>query len=324
MDINGSSILVTGGCGLVGSTTIDLLLRDHSPKRIVILDNLNRGTLANVEQALRDPRVMLLREDIRDVAAVRRATEGMDAVIHMATLRITACAAEPREALEVMCDGSFNVLEAAQMMGVKKFVTASTASIYGLADTFPTREDHHPYNNRTWYGASKIMLEGLLRSFNDMYGLPYVALRYFNVYGPRMDIHGKYTEVLIRWMERIAAGQPPLILGDGKTTMDFVYIEDVARSNILALQSDASDDVFNVASGTETSLNELADALLRVMGSNLRPEYGPERKVNPVSRRLADTVKAERMLGFKAEVGLEDGLGRLVAWWQANRAAIAA
>jgi UDP-glucose 4-epimerase len=324
MDINGSSILVTGGCGLVGSTTIDLLLRDHSPKRIVILDNLNRGTLANVEQALKDPRVTLLREDIRDVAAIRRATEGMDAVIHMATLRITACAAEPREALEVMCDGSFNVLEAAQMMGVKKFVTASTASIYGLADTFPTREDHHPYNNRTWYGASKIMLEGLLRSFNEMYGLPYVALRYFNVYGPRMDIHGKYTEVLIRWMERISAGQPPLILGDGKTTMDFVYIEDVARSNILALQSDVSDEVFNVASGTETSLNELADALLRVMGSNLRPEYGPERKVNPVSRRLADTTKAERMLGFKAEVGLEEGLRRLVAWWQANRAAIAA
>ena len=134
----------------------------------------------------------------------------------MAALRITACAAEPREALEVMCDGSFNVLEAAQAAGVKKVVAASSASVYGLADTFPTREDHHPYNNRTWYGASKIMLEGLLRSFNDMYGLPYVALRYFNVYGPRMDIHGKYTEVLIRWMERIAAGQPPLILGDGK------------------------------------------------------------------------------------------------------------
>ncbi len=311
---------MTGGCGLVGSTTIDLLLRDHSPARIVIMDNLNRGTLANVETALKDPRVTLLREDIRDVAAVRRAMSGMDAVIHMATLRITACAAEPREALEVMCDGSFNVLEAAQQANVKKFVTASTASIYGLADSFPTGEDHHPYNNRTWYGATKIMLEGLLRSFNDMYGLPYVALRYFNVYGPRMDIHGKYTEVLIRWMERINAGQPPLILGDGKQTMDFVYIEDVARSNILALQSDVGDDVFNVASGTETSLNDLAAALLRVMGSSLKPEYGPERKVNPVSRRLADTRKAERLLGFRAEVGLDEGLRRLVAWWRAQRA----
>ena len=190
--------------------------------------------------------------------------------------------------------------------------------------TFPTREDHHPYNNRTWYGASKIMLEGLLRSYNDMFGLPYVALRYFNVYGPRMDIHGKYTEVLVRWMERIANGQPPLILGDGKTTMDFVYIEDVARSNILSLQSDVADDAFNVASGTETSLNELAAALLKVMGSDLKPEYGPERKVNPVSRRLADISKAEKLLGFKAQVGLEEGLARLVEWWKANRSRFAA
>jgi UDP-glucose 4-epimerase len=324
MDIKGANILVTGGCGLIGSTTIDILLREHSPGRIVILDNLNRGSLNNVTEALKDPRVTLLREDVRDVKAVHEATKGMDAVIHMATLRITACAAEPREALGVMCDGSFNVLEAAQAHGVKKFVTASTASIYGLADTFPTREDHHPYNNRTWYGASKIMLEGLLRSFNDMYGLPYVALRYFNVYGPRMDIHGKYTEVLIRWMERIASGQSPIILGDGKTTMDFVYIDDVARSNILSLQSDVSDDVFNVASGVETSLNDLANALLKVMGSSLKPEYGPERKVNPVSRRLADTSKAERLLGFKAQVGLDDGLRRLVKWWEANRAKVAA
>jgi UDP-glucose 4-epimerase len=197
--------------------------------------------------------------------------------------------------------------------------TASSASVYDAADHFPTREDHQPYNNRTWYGASKVMLEGLLRSFNDMSGLPYVALRYFNVYGPRMDIHGKYTEVLIRWMERIEAGQPPLILGDGTQTMDFVYIEDVARSNILALQSDIEDDVFNVASGTETSLNELAAALLRVMGSDLQPEYGPERKVNPVSRRLADTTKAERLLGFRSSVDLDEGLRRLVAWWQASR-----
>jgi UDP-glucose 4-epimerase len=319
MDIDGASILVTGGCGLVGSTTIDLLLREHDPARIVILDNLARGTLANVEEALKDPRVTLLREDIRDAKAVHAATRGMDAVIHMATLRITACAAEPRAALEVMCDGSYNVLEAAQAAGVRKVVAASSASVYGLADSFPTREDHHPYNNRTWYGATKVLLEGMLRSFHDMYGLPYVALRYFNVYGPRMDIHGKYTEVLIRWMERIDAGLPPLILGDGSTTMDFVYIDDVARANVLALASDVEDDVFNVASGVETSLNDLAAALLRVMDSDLEPEYGPERKVNPVSRRLADTSKARRVLGFEARVGLEEGLERLVAWWRANR-----
>jgi UDP-glucose 4-epimerase len=319
MQIDDASILVTGGCGLVGSTTIELLLRNYSPARIVILDNLTRGSLVNVEGALKDPRVTLNRADIRDAKAVREATAGMDAVIHMATLRITACAAEPREALGVMCDGSFNVVEAAHAAGVKKFVTASTASIYGLADQFPTREDHHPYNNRTWYGASKIMLEGLLRSYNDMHGLPYVALRYFNVYGPRMDIYGKYTEVLIRWMERIASGQPPFILGDGKTTMDFVYIDDVARSNILALESEITDDVFNVASGTETSLNELAASLLKVMGSDLKPEYGPERKVNAVPRRLADISKAQKMLGFRTQVDLEEGLCRLVDWWQSQR-----
>jgi len=204
-------------------------------------------------------------------------------------------------------------------MGVKKVVAASSASIYGLADIFPTREDHHSYNNRTWYGASKIMLEGLLRSFNEMYGLPYVALRYFNVYGPRMDIHGKYTEVLIRWIDRISAGLPPLILGDGLQTMDFIYIEDVARSNILALQSELTDDVFNIASGTETSLNDLAIALLKVMGSDLKPEYGPERTVNPVSRRLADITNAEQVLGFKAQIELENGLSQLVDWWRTNK-----
>jgi len=324
MKIKGSKILVTGGCGLVGSTTIDLLLRDYDPAQIVIIDNLNRGTLHNVDEALKDPRVSLVRGDIRDVETMHEVTQGMDAVIHMATLRITACAAEPREALGVMCDGSFNMLEAAQAAGVKKVVAASSASIYGLAEQFPTREDHHPYANRTWYGASKIMLEGLLRSYNDMYKLPYVALRYFNVYGPRMDLHGRYTEVLIRWMDRIAAGQPPLILGDGKTTMDFIYIEDVARSNILALESDLADDVFNVASGVETSLNDLADALLRVMGSKLKPEYGPERSVNPVSRRLACTKKAAEKLGFRSTIDLDEGLARLVDWWRANKDRMAA
>ena len=322
MNIEGAKILVTGGCGLIGSTTIDQLLAEN-PAKIVIYDNLVRGSMHNVAELLNDKRVELVKGDIRDVDATRRVTEGMDAVIHMATLRITACAAEPREALEVMCDGTYNVLEAAHLAGVKRFVTASSASIYGLADTFPTKEDHHPYNNRTWYGASKIMLEGLLRSFNDMYGTSYVAFRYFNVYGPRMDIHGKYTEVLIRWMERIENGQPPLILGDGKTSMDFVYIDDVARANVLGLKSEVSDEIFNVASGVETSLIELAQALMRVMGKEMAPEFGPPRGVNAVPRRLADTTKAEQMLGFKARVDLDDGLRRLVSWWRANREHVA-
>ena len=320
MDINGASILVTGGAGLIGSATIDLLLREHDPARVVILDNLVRGTRANLAQALADPRVTLMRGDIRDIDTVREAMHGVHAVIHLAALRITACAADPRAAMEVMCDGSFNVVEAACETGVQKLVAASSASIYGLADSFPTREDHHPYNNRTWYGACKVMLEGLLRSRYEMNGLPYVALRYFNVYGPRMDLHGKYTEVLIRWMERIAAGQPPLILGDGQQTMDFIYIDDVARANVLALQSDVEDEVFNVASGTETSLRELATALLKVMDApHLQPVHGPERSVNPVPRRLGDTEKALRLLGFEASVGLESGLRSLVQWWHANR-----
>ena len=318
MNIEGANILVTGGCGLIGSTTIDQLLREK-PAKIVIYDNLVRGSMHNVEEILKDKRVELIKGDIRDVDHIRKAVGGMDAVIHMAALRITACAADPREAHEVMCDGTFNVVEAAHLAGVKKIVAASSASIYGLADHFPTKETGHPYGNRTWYGAAKIMLEGLLRSFNDMYGTEYVAFRYFNVYGPRMDIHGKYTEVLIRWMERIDAGQPPLILGDGKTSMDFIYIDDIARANVLGLKSDVSDEVFNVASGVETTLNELAEALMRVMGKKLEPEYGPERKVNAVPRRLASTEKAERLLGFKAQVGLDEGLEKLVTWWRANR-----
>ena len=320
MDLEGKTILITGGAGMIGSATVDLLLRDHPRTRIVILDNLSRGTTANIESALKHPRVRFVLGDISGAATVASACRNVDAVIHLAAQRITACAADPRRAMEVMCDGSFNVVDAARQAGVRKIVAASSASIYGLADVFPTPEDHHPYNNHTWYGASKVMLEGLLRSYHAMYGLPYVALRYFNVYGPRMDTHGKYTEVLVRWIDRIAQGQPPLILGDGHQTMDFVYIDDVAKANVLALQSDCDDDVINVASGRETSLRELAAALLKVMGAtHLVPEYGPERSVNPVLRRLASTRKAQSLLGFRAEVGLEDGLDRLVRWWQKNR-----
>jgi UDP-glucose 4-epimerase len=190
-----------------------------------------------------------------------------------------------------------------------------------MAEEFPTPESHHPYNNRTLYGAAKVFNEALLRSFHEMYGLDYVALRYFNVYGPRMDIHGAYTEVLIRWMERIANGQPPLIFGDGTQTMDFVYVEDVARANILAAQIDVTDEVFNIASGVETSLNDLANVLLKVMKSDLRPEYGPERKVNSLPRRLAEVSKARRSLDFEAQIPLEEGVRRLVDWWWKERLA---
>jgi len=300
---------------MIGSHIADLCIQDGA-KEIVIIDNMVRGRMDNLSWAKANGNIIFVEGDIRDRKLVRSIMEGVDVLFHMAALRITHCVQEPRMALEVMVDATFDLLEAAVQSKVGKVVAASSASVYGFAEEFPTTESHHPYDNRTLYGACKIFNEGLLRSFSDMYGLNYVAMRYFNVYGPRMDIFGKYTEVLIRWMERIKAGSPPLIFGNGSQTMDFIYIEDVARSNILAAKANVTDEVFNVASGSETSLNELAAALANVMGSNLTPEYGPERSVNPVPRRLADTTKAKTMLGFNAQVSLEEGLRRLVAWWE--------
>lgn len=311
-------VLITGGAGLIGSHIADQLIPEGNPE-ILILDNFTRGRRENIESALTKGRVRIIEGDIRDRELLKDAMQGVDLLFHQAAIRITHCAEDPRLALEVLGGGTFNVLEAAVNAKVKRVVAASTASVYGLAEEFPTSEKHHPYNNRTLYGAAKVFNEGMLRSFNDMYSLDYVALRYFNVYGPRMDIYGAYTEVLIRWMERIAAGQSPIILGDGTQTMDFVFVEDIARANILAAKSKVSDEVFNVASGTETSLNDLAFALLRVMGSNLTPEYGPARKVNAVPRRLAETKNALNRIGFEAKINLEEGLRRLVAWWQSSK-----
>lgn len=317
-------VLVTGGAGLIGSHIVDRLVQGQlggEPPEIVVLDSFVRGRLDNLRWALTRGSVTVVEGDLRDRKLLANVLEGVNLIFHQAAIRITQCAEEPRLALEVLVDGTFNLLEEAVRAGVRKVIAASSASIYGLADEFPTAEQHHPYNNRTLYGAAKAFDEALLRSFHDMYGLDYVALRYFNVYGPRMDVHGAYTEVLVRWIERIHAGQPPVIFGDGTQTMDFVYVDDVARANILAAKADITDEVFNVASGVETSLSELAGALLTVMGDDLQPEYGPMRKVNPVPRRLASTDKARRMLGFEAQVSLDEGLRRLVAWWRAERLA---
>jgi UDP-glucose 4-epimerase len=316
---NFGKVLVTGGAGAVGSNLVDELVHAGA-EDIVVLDNFVRGRRENLAWAESNGPVTVVDGDICDRALVRRLTAGVDVVFHQAAIRITQCAEEPRLALEVLVDGTYNVVEAAVAEGVRKVVAASSASVYGLAGEFPTTETHHPYANDTLYGAAKTFNEGLLRSMHAMSGLDYVALRYFNVYGPRMDVHGVYTEVLVRWMERIAAGEPPLILGDGRQTMDFVYIGDVARANVLAAQADVTDSVYNVACGVETSLLELAEMLLRVMDSDLSVQHGPERAVNKVSRRLADTTLARRDLGFSAEVDLEEGLARLVDWWRAERA----
>jgi UDP-glucose 4-epimerase len=321
--LNDASVLVTGGAGTIGSALVDELL-EAGVAHVDVLDNFVRGRRANLDGALDSGRVTLVEGDCRDRDTVHDLTKGKDVVFHQAAIRITQCAEEPRLALEVMVDATFNVLEAAAEHRIDKLVAASSASVYGMADTFPTHESHHDRNNDTLYGAAKSFNEGMARSFKAMFDLDYVMLRYFNVYGPRMDVHGFYTEVLVRWMERIADGQPPLIFGDGRATMDFAYTADIARSNVLAAQSDVREGVYNIASGTETSLLELANLLLKVMGSDLEVEHGPERSVNNVVRRLADTGAARRDLGFEARVDLEQGLRELVEWWRPLREEIAA
>jgi len=321
--LQGANVLVTGGAGTIGSTLVDALLAAEV-NRIEVLDNLVRGRLDNLAGALSSGQVELVRGSIQDRDLVHDLTRGKDLVFHQAAIRITQCAEDPRLALEVLVDGTFNVLEAAAEHKVAKLVAASSASVYGMAEEFPTTERHHHANNDTFYGAAKSFNEGMARSFRAMTGLDYVVLRYFNVYGPRMDVHGLYTEVLVRWMERIMDGQPPLIFGDGLQTMDFIHTADVARANVLAAGSDIAEGIYNVASGMETSLLEIAEALLRVMGSSLEVEHGPAREVNGVVRRLADTSAAARDLGFKAEVDLEEGLRQLVSWWTPLRGEIAA
>jgi UDP-glucose 4-epimerase len=320
-------VLVTGGAGLIGSHIVDLLMDGREQDKyseIVILDNFVRGRRENLAAAIARGPLTIIEGDITDRRLLAEAMQGIDLVFHLAAIRITQCAEDPRLAVDVLGNGTFNVLEAAVQANVKKVVSSSSASVYGLAEDFPTTERHHPYNNRTIYGALKAFNEGLLRSFNDMYGLPYAALRYFNVYGPRMDIYGAYTEVLIRWMDRILEGKPPLIFGDGKQTMDFIYVKDIARANILAAEAPISDEVFNIACGVETSLNDLAYALMNVMDVDMPLEYGPERKVNPVPRRLADTSSAREKIGFTAQVQLEAGLSELVDWWRTQKSEVTA
>lgn len=315
-EIKGSRVLITGGAGFVGSYVTEQLI-DEGVEQVVIIDNFIRGSRKNVEKSLATGKVKLIEGDIRDKDFLTDNLKGIDFCFHLAALRITHCAAEPRHALEVMYDGTFNVLEACVENKIKRLVFASSASIYGQAEKFPTKEDHHPYGNYTLYGAAKMANELMLRSFNQMYALNYSTLRYFNIYGPRMDTHGKYTEVLIRWYRLIAEGKEPLIYGDGKQTMDFIFIEEIARATVLALKADCTNEVFNIAGGKETSLEQLCFTLLDVMGSDLKPKYIPvpdERKKVEVMRRLADVAKAKKMIGFEAQVDLNEGLRKLVDW----------
>jgi UDP-glucose 4-epimerase len=318
-DLTGRKVLVTGGAGFIGSTTVEQFLAAGAGE-VVAVDDMIRGRPENLAGALSSGRVRLIRGDICDRALMAELVSGADTVVHLAALRITQCAAEPRRALEVMVNATFDLLELAVEAKVRKVVMASSASVYGMASVFPTGEDHNPYANRTLYGAAKTFGEGLLRTFNDMHGLDYVALRYFNAYGPRMDIHGRYTEVLIRWMERIEAGLAPIVFGDGRQTMDMVHADDIARANVLAARAPATDVALNIGSGTETSLLELARLMAQAMGApQVVPTHAPERAVNPVPRRLADISLAAEQIGYAPSVRLEDGLRELVAWWRREK-----
>lgn len=312
--VKDSTILVTGGAGFIGSYVVEELI-PLQPKKIIIIDNLIRGGMANMKNFIKSPLVEFHNGDIRDLALLENCIAGTDYIFHMAALRINSCAANPKEGFEVMLKATFEVANLAVKHKIKKVIYSSSASVYGLAQHFPTPESDNPYNNQTFYGAAKMWGEQLFRSYKFMYGLDYVALRYFNAYGPRMDTDGKYTEVMIKWLDCIRDGRNPLIYGDGSTTMDFVYVRDIAKSNIAALQAETTDEAFNIGNCEETSLKELLAVLLKVNDSRLQPEYREENSINPVSRRLADISKAKKLLHFTPTISLEQGMKELSEWY---------
>lgn len=312
--VKDSTILVTGGAGFIGSYVIEELL-PLEPKKIIIIDNFIRGSRENMRSFINHPAIDFHEGDIRDTTLLESLINGCDYIFHMAALRINACAASPSDGFEVMLKASFDVAMLAVKYKIKKVIYSSSASVYGLAQHFPTPETDNPYNNQTFYGAAKLWGEQLFRSFKFMYGLDYVALRYFNAYGPRMDTDGKYTEVMIKWLDCIRDGRNPAIFGDGSTTMDFVYVRDIAKANVAALQADVGDESFNIGNQVETSLSGLLETLLKVNDSKLEPVYKEENSINPVSRRLADISKAGRLLQFSPSTSLESGLKELSEWY---------
>jgi UDP-glucose 4-epimerase len=311
VNIHESRILVIGGAGFIGSHVVDLLLREPV-REIVILDNFVRGKADNLLEALKDRRVRLVQGSVADLPLLRELMTNTDYVFHFAALWLFECVNQPRAAIEINVVGTFNVIEAAHQAGVKKVVYSSSASVYGDAVAIPMTEEH-PFNNRTLYGATKIAGEQFFRAFYEQHKLNYVGLRYMNVYGPRMDYQGAYVSVVMKVLDRIDKGQPPVIFGDGSQAYDFVHVSDVARANVLALKSDATDDFFNVGKGVKTTINELVSKLLHLTGSPLKPEYRPQEQMF-VTHRLGSTEKAKKLIGFEAQITLDDGLQSVVQW----------
>lgn len=308
--LRGTRCLVTGGAGLVGSHIVDQLVAAGAAE-VVVADLFSEGMADAMREDRAGTPVRVEEVDIRDVEAVRAVVDGIDYVFHQAALALRACQAQPRLAVEVNVTGVFNVLEAAVDAGVRKVVAASSSSVYGEALYLPTDEGH-PLDNDLFYGATKIAGEQLLRSFHKAYGLGCVALRYLNIYGPHRAYGPANLDVIAHFARRIEAGEPPRVDGDGSATMDLVYVGDAARANLIAAVSDVTNDVFNIASGRETTVRELAETMLRLYGrEDLRPEY-VTRDARLVTRRWGTADKVREVLGFQPEVGVEEGLRRIV------------
>lgn len=323
MELNGRRILVIGGAGLIGSHIVDALRRTDVAE-IIVYDNFVRGRADNLKQALADPRVSVYPHggDILHTDVLTRAMEGVDGVFHLAALWLLHCHEYPRSAFDVNIRGTFNVIEAAIAAGVKRIVNSSSASVYGDALELPMTEDH-PYNNFTFYGATKIAGEHMLKALGHRYGQPWVGLRYMNVYGPRQDYKGAYIGVMMNMLDRIDRGLPPVVFGDGSQQYDFVEVSDVARANVLAMQADVSGKNYNIGRGIGTSIKELADLLLRLTGSRLAVEHQAQGQTF-VTNRIGSIESAERDLGFRWAIDLEEGMRRVIEWRQEDKQAIEA
>jgi UDP-glucose 4-epimerase len=318
MDIRGKRFLVIGGAGLIGSHTVDSLLREDVGE-IVVYDNFVRGSPENLADALQDPRVRIydVGGDICQTDILDAAMKGVDGVFHLAALWLLQCHDFPRAAFDVNVRGTFNVLEACVRNGVKRLVYSSSASVYGDAVEEPMTEDH-PFNNKNFYGATKICGEAMARAFHHRYGLDYVGLRYMNVYGPRQDYRGAYIAVIMKMLDAIDRGEGPTIFGDGSEAFDFIAVEDCARANVCAAKAVASDRFYNVGTGKRTSLRELAQMLLQLTGCEKPINYAPRSQATLVRNRIGSPERARKEIGFEAQVSLEAGLGNLIRWRKAH------
>lgn len=303
---------MTGGAGLVGSHIVDELIKEGA--KVIVYDSFIRGKLDHLEWARSHGEVEIIQADLRDEKAIIKALQNVDYVFHQAAAWLRQCQETPRLSLDVNITGTFNLLEACVEAGVKKIVAASSSSVYGEGVYLPT-DENHPFNNDLFYGASKVANEQYYRAFYKKYGLDFVAFRYLNVYGPRQPHEAAYMDVIMHFLNRIDADQPPIVRGDGSATVDLVYAEDVARANIMALKSPITNEFFNVASGKETTLKELAYLLIRLQGKEgeLEPEF-QNLDSGLVSRRWGDPTKAREMLGFEATTSVEEGMRRVISW----------